>query len=108
MLWITVTPGKSFGNAAGASIMASLRLAAMSDPAAAPIDGPPPSASQLFLAFAQIALSGFGGVLAWARRVIVDERGWLGPQAFNELLALCQVLPGPNIVNFSIMFGSRS
>jgi chromate transporter len=67
-----------------------------------------PTVSQLFLAFAKIALCGFGGVLAWSRRVIVDERGWLAPQAFNELLALCQVLPGPNIVNFSIMFGSRS
>jgi len=40
--------------------------------------------------------------------VIVDERRWLAPDAFNELLALCQVLPGPNIVNFSVMFGSRS
>jgi len=67
-----------------------------------------PTVFQLSRAFAKIALCGFGGVLAWSRRVIVDERRWLAPDAFNELLALCQVLPGPNIVNFSVMFGSRS
>jgi len=80
----------------------------MSKPAVAPSDGPSPTVPQLFRAFSKIALCGFGGVLAWSRRVIVQERQWLGPEAFNELLALCQVLPGPNIVNFSIMFGSRS
>lgn len=67
-----------------------------------------PTVPQLFRAFAKIALYGFGGVLAWSRRVIVEERRWLQPDEFNELLALCQVLPGPNIVNFSVMFGSRS
>jgi len=50
---------------------------------------------------------GFGGVLAWSRRIIVQERGWLTPEEFNEQLALCQVLPGGNILNFSIMYGSR-
>jgi len=67
-----------------------------------------PTVPQLFRAFTKIALCGFGGVLAWSRRVIVDEKRWLAPDVFNELLALCQVLPGPNIVNFSVMFGSRS
>jgi chromate transporter len=60
------------------------------------------------LGFAKIAVCGFGGVLAWSRRVIVQERAWMSPDEFNEQLALCQVLPGPNIVNFSIMFGSRA
>ena len=72
--------------------------------------GPPapcPSALQLFAAFAKIALSGFGGVIAWSRRVLVQERGWLTPQEFNEVLALCQVLPGPNIVNVSVVLGAR-
>jgi chromate transporter len=54
-----------------------------------------------------MAMCGFGGVLAWSRRVIVQERGWLTPEEFNEQLALCQVLPGGNILNFSIMYGSR-
>lgn len=72
--------------------------------------GPPkscPTALQLFAAFAQIALSGFGGVIAWSRRVLVEDRGWLTPQEFNEVLALCQVLPGPNVVNVSVVLGAR-
>lgn len=68
---------------------------------------PVPGAAELFLAFAKMAVCGFGGVLAWSRRIIVQERGWLTPEEFNEQLALCQVLPGGNILNFSIMYGSR-
>src|SRR5262245_13744982 len=66
-----------------------------------------PGPADLFLAFAKMAVCGFGGVLAWSRRIIVQERGWLTPEEFNEQLALCQVLPGGNILNFSIMYGSR-
>jgi chromate transporter len=73
-------------------------------PPAAP---PRPTLSELFIAFATIALSGFGGVLAWSRRIMVDERRWLTPEQFNETYALCSFLPGPNIVNFSVIFGSR-
>jgi chromate transporter len=46
-------------------------------------------------------------VLAWARRIIVQERGWLGAEEFNEQFALCQVLPGGNILNFAVMYGCR-
>jgi chromate transporter len=46
-------------------------------------------------------------VLAWARRIIVQERGWLSPEEFNEQFALCQVLPGGNILNFAVMYGCR-
>ena len=66
-----------------------------------------PTRLELFLGFAKIAVCGFGGVLAWSRRIIVQERGWLTPEEFNEQLALCQVLPGGNILNFSVMFGCR-
>jgi chromate transporter len=66
-----------------------------------------PGPGRLFLAFLQIALSGFGGVLPWARRVLVEREGWIDEESFNETLALCQTLPGPNIVNLSIVVGSR-
>jgi chromate transporter len=68
---------------------------------------PQPTPAELFVAFATIAGLGFGGVLAWARHVIVQKRGWLTPEEFNEQFALCQVLPGGNILNFSIMYGCR-
>jgi chromate transporter len=72
-----------------------------------PAGRPPPSLSELFLAFLGIALSGFGGVLPWARRMLVERRRWLDDREFVEALALCQFLPGPNIVNMGIIVGSR-
>jgi chromate transporter len=66
-----------------------------------------PTLAEIFVAFAAIALYGFGGVLAWSRRMVVDERKWMTPEEFNEAYAVCQFLPGPNVVNFSVVFGSR-
>lgn len=62
----------------------------------------------LFLVFLSIALSGFGGVLPFARRALVERRGWLTGEDFTETLSLCQSLPGPNVVNLSIVVGSRA
>jgi chromate transporter len=75
---------------------------------AAPASTAEPSGlGELFAAFLSIALSGFGGVLPWARRMLVEKKGWLTDEAFTETLSLCQSLPGPNIVNVSIVVGSR-
>src|ERR1700739_1580597 len=68
---------------------------------------PPPGLLMLFLAFAKMSLAGFGGVLAFARRGIVEEHRWRTAEEFNETFALCHFLPGPNIVNLSVVFGSR-
>jgi chromate transporter len=67
----------------------------------------PPGPLTLFLAFAKMSLAGFGGVLAFARRGIVDQHRWMTADEFNETFALCHFLPGPNIVNLSMVFGSR-
>src|ERR1700709_334747 len=67
----------------------------------------PPGLLELFIAFAKMSLAGFGGVLVWARRSIVDQHRWMTPEEFNETFALCHFLPGPNIVNLSVVFGSR-
>lgn len=72
--------------------------------------GPPrvvPSRSALFVTFLKIGLCGFGGVGPWARRMIVEERGWLDDREYAEILAMCQVLPGPNVGNVSIFLGDR-
>src|SRR6201997_3742122 len=68
---------------------------------------PPPSVMALFFAFAKMSLAGFGGVLAFARRGIVEQHRWMTADEFNETFALCHFLPGPNIVNFSMVFGAR-
>jgi len=65
------------------------------------------SHSELFWGFCRIALSGFGGVMSWARRAMVEERGWLSSEEFTSLFGLCQFMPGPNIVNMSVCVGSR-
>lgn len=79
----------------------------MSDSAAAPPTAFRPSLSELFLAFAVMSVSGFGGVLPWARRVLVERKRWMTTEEFNETFALSQFLPGPNVINFSVVFGSR-
>ena len=66
------------------------------------------SRGTLFASFLKMGLLGFGGVLPWARRVIVDERRWLDDREFAELIGLCQVLPGPNVVNLAVIIGARS
>jgi chromate transporter len=66
------------------------------------------SRAQLFASFLKMGLLGFGGVLPWARRVLVDERRWLDDREFAELIGLCQVLPGPNVVNLSVIIGARA
>src|ERR1700724_1265034 len=85
-----------------------------SPPAAVPapdipdlVPSTPPGLIALFVAFAKMSLAGFGGVLVWARRGIVDQHRWMTANEFNETFALCHFLPGPNVVNLSVVFGSR-
>src|SRR5471032_19308 len=80
-------------------------ISSQASPAAPDPIAPKPLA--LFIAFCLISVSGFGGVLYWSRRMMVDERKWMTAAQFNEAYALCNFLPGPNIVNFSVVFGRQ-
>src|SRR5665213_3492115 len=66
-----------------------------------------PTIAGIFTGFFMIGVRGFGGVLPWARRTIVEERKWLSAAEFTEVLGLCQFLPGGNIINVSVAVGSR-
>lgn len=66
-----------------------------------------PTPAALFRGFSRVGLSGFGGVLPWARRLLVETEGWLTAEEFNVLLGLCQFLPGPNVVNLAVAVGVR-
>jgi chromate transporter len=80
----------------------------MTDPAVPHSPVPPaPSLREIFLGFALVSIMGFGGVLPWARRMIVERKRWMSEAEFLDLLALCQFLPGPNICNLSIAVGAR-
>lgn len=66
-----------------------------------------PDLRALFWGFSSVGLSGFGGVLPFARRMLVEERQWMTPEEFNAQLGLCQFLPGPNVVNLAVVVGKR-
>jgi chromate transporter len=67
----------------------------------------PRSLTDLFLSFTWLALQGFGGVLAVVQRELVEKKRWMTRDEFIEEWAVAQILPGPNVVNLSMMIGAR-
>ncbi|NIF88023.1 chromate transporter [Burkholderia sp. Cy-637] len=63
--------------------------------------------AELFLGFLGLGLVSFGGALPFVRRAVVEQRGWLTPEEFTDLLGLCQFLPGGNVINLSVAVGMR-
>ncbi len=81
-------------------------------PPSAPLSDAPPlnhprSLTDLFLSFTWLALQGFGGVLAVVQRELVEKKRWMTREQFVEDWAVAQILPGPNVVNLSMMIGDR-
>src|SRR5918993_5512346 len=62
---------------------------------------------EIFLAFSRISLSAFGGAIFWARRELIERQRWLTEREFVDLLTLGQLLPGPNVLNLTVMVGYR-
>jgi chromate transporter len=63
---------------------------------------------EVFLVFAQIGLSSFGGSVAvWMHREFVEQRGWLEESEFATALAVARMMPGVNIVNLAVLIGQR-
>jgi chromate transporter len=71
------------------------------------ITNAPRSRTDLFLSFTWLGLQGFGGVLAVVQREMVDRKQWMTLSEFAEEWALAQTIPGPNVVNLSVMFGAK-
>jgi chromate transporter len=67
----------------------------------------PQSKTDLFLSFTVLALQGFGGVLAVVQRELVEKKRWMTREQFVEDWAVAQIMPGPNVVNLSLMIGGR-
>jgi chromate transporter len=67
----------------------------------------PESLSDLFYSFTFLALQGFGGVLAVVQRELVEKKRWMTREEFVEDWAVAQIMPGPNVVNLSLMIGDR-
>ena len=75
------------------------------DPDPHPVQRPP--LTDLFIAFSGVAVVGFGGVMPFARRMLVEERRWMSADEFNEAYAVAQFLPGGNILNLAVLVGQR-
>lgn len=57
--------------------------------------------------FAKMSICSFGGGLtAWAEQIAVKERRWLSEDEFLHALAICQVLPGPNMIKLAVYIGA--
>ena len=67
----------------------------------------PQSLTDLFISFTVLALQGFGGVLAVVQREFVEKKRWLTTEEFIEDWAVAQVMPGPNVINLSLIIGGR-
>lgn len=67
----------------------------------------PRSLTDLFVSFTLLALQGFGGVLAVVQNELVERKRWLSREEFVEEWAVAQIMPGPNVVNLSLMIGAR-
>ncbi|WP_342359969.1 chromate transporter [Terrarubrum flagellatum] len=76
--------------------------------AAVKIDDEPPTPLRLFLVFARIGLTSFGGGLSgWFLREFCYRRRWLTEDEFLNGLSLSQALPGVNVTNVAIWIGHR-
>src|SRR6476659_10403945 len=71
-------------------------------------------AAAIFLRFLRFGLLAWGGPvaqIAMIKRELVEEERWIEPSRFNKLLAIYQVLPGPEAhelcVHFGMMKGKR-
>ncbi len=67
----------------------------------------PTSKTDLFVSFTWLALQGCGGVLAGVQRELVEKKRWMTRDQFVEDWAVAQIMPGPNVVNLSMMIGGR-
>ena len=77
-----------------------------------PVNSESPGA--IFLRFLRFGLLAWGGPvaqIAMIKRELVEDEGWVDASRFNRLLAIYQVLPGPEAhelcVHFGMMKGRR-
>lgn len=79
----------------------------MQHAAPAPVVNKPRSLADLFISFTFLALQGFGGVMPVVQRELVDNKRWMTQEEFIEDWAVAQIMPGPNVVNLSVIIGER-
>jgi chromate transporter len=67
----------------------------------------PKSLGELFNTFSMLAIQGFGGVLAFIEREMVDRKKWMTREEFVEEWAIARTMPGPPALNLCVMVGAQ-
>jgi chromate transporter len=64
----------------------------------------------LFTSFLRLGATSFGGpaMIAYIRRMAVEQKGWLDDETFRSGLALCQTIPGASAMQMAAYVGLRS
>jgi chromate transporter len=74
-------------------------------------DGRASDALEVFAVFLRLGLTAFGGPIAhiaYFRREFVERRAWIAEDAFADLLALAQFLPGPASSQLGMAIGLKA
>lgn len=68
-----------------------------------------PSLSHLFVSFLRLGLTAFGGpaMIAYIRKMAVENNQWLDDESFRDGTALCQVVPGATAMQMAAYVGLR-
>jgi chromate transporter len=68
-----------------------------------------PTHKQLFFQFLRLGITAFGGpsAVAYIRKLVVDRKGWLSSEDFNDGVAFCQLIPGATAMQTSAYVGLR-
>jgi chromate transporter len=69
-----------------------------------------PSLFELFRSFFRLGLTAFGGpsMVAYIRKMSVDQKGWLANETFNQGVALCQMIPGATAMQSTSFVGLQT
>jgi chromate transporter len=69
-----------------------------------------PSLALLFMSFLRLGATSFGGpaLIAYIRRMAVDQKSWLDDETFRAGVALCQAIPGASAMQMAAYVGLRT
>jgi chromate transporter len=70
----------------------------------------PPSLPRLFASFLRLGATAFGGpaMVAYIRKMAVEQNHWLDDASFRDGVALCQTIPGATAMQTAAYVGLRS
>src|SRR4030042_3161437 len=68
-----------------------------------------PSLASLFLSFLRLGATAFGGpaMIAYIRRMVVEQKKWMDDASFRDGVAFCQVVPGATAMQSAAYVGLR-